>query len=431
MPAPAPPTAASDGAVRRAASPAVVVVTLTLLLGIQPVATDLYLPALPALGRAFGAATGTVQLTLAMLIVAFGVAQLVWGPLADRFGRRPVLFVGLALFTAAGAAAALAGSIEALLACRALQGVGMAAAVTCGRSVVRDLYQPAEGAHVMSQAMGGLGVVSLASPVLGSLAAQAFGWRAAVGLTALFGVGALAWIALRFDETLARRNPRATAPAQVLRNWRDIAVHPTFVAWTLLLCGTYGGLFVMLATSSFVFIEVLGASRLGYGAFLASNALAYIGGTVLCRRLLAVMPPHRAVRFGAALSLAGGALLAGLSLLGVQSMWAVVLPQWLYALGHGIHQPCGQSGAVGPFAERAGTAASLSGFSMMAVAFATSLVLARCMNGTVLPLTLGVGAFGAFVALVGWTLVQRHGKAPAPAPKADAEAAATATEMAV
>ncbi len=231
---------------------------------------------------------------------------------------------------------------------------------------------------------------------------------------ALFGAVSLAWIAWRFEETVPARNPRATAPSQVLGNWRAIAAHPTFRAWTLLMCASYGGLFVMLASSSFVFVQVLGASRLGYSLFLASNSIAYIAGTMTCRRWLAAMAPQRAVRRGAAFTLAGGALMAGLSLAGVHSAWAIVLPQWLYAFGHGVHQPCGQSGSVGPFAERAGTAASLSGFAMMAVAFAVGLVLGRVMNGTVYPLTLGVGAFAAAVALVAWTLVQRHGTAQAP-----------------
>jgi len=118
-----------------------VVVMLTLLLGIQPVTTDLYLPALPTLQRELGASVGAAQYTLAALIIAFGLGQLVCGPLADRFGRRPVLLVGLSLYTLASLASAAAASIETLIAWRALQGAAMAAAVTCGRSIVRDLFE--------------------------------------------------------------------------------------------------------------------------------------------------------------------------------------------------------------------------------------------------------------------------------------------------
>ena len=406
--------------------PGVVAFTLTLLLGIQPVATDLYLPALPALGRAFGAPVAAVQLTLSALIIAFGVAQLVWGPVSDRWGRRPVLLTGLALFTLGGIGAAFAPGIGGLIGWRAVQGAGMAAAVTCGRSIVRDLYAPAEGARVMSSAMGGLGVLAMLSPLAGSLAASACGWRAAVGATALFGVAALAWTASRFVETLPAANPRATAPAQLLRNWRLIAVHPTFVAWTLLLCASYGGLFTMLAASSFVFIDVLGVGRFGYGCFLAANSLCYIAGTRVCRRLLTRHPLPAVSARGAAFSLLGGVSMLALALAGVHGVWAIAVPQCCFAIGHGVQQPCGQAGSVGPFAEKAGTAASLSGFLMMAVAFAIGLALGRGMDGTVLPMAAGVGAFGTLVALISWTLVRRHG-APPPA----AAAVAVATDAAV
>jgi len=102
--------------------------------------------------------------------------------------------------------------------------------------------------------------------------------------------------------------------------------------------------------------------------------------------------------------------MAGLSLAGVHSVWAIVLPQYLYAIGHGVHQPCGQAGAVGPFPEKAGTAASLSGFAMTVSALLVSLWLGRNLDGTVYPLTLGIGAVSVVLAAVAWTLVQRHGE---------------------
>ncbi|HEV7915521.1 MAG TPA: MFS transporter, partial [Albitalea sp.] len=122
---------------RPSMSPPVVVVMLTLLLGIQPITTDLYLPALPTLATQLNAGVGAAQLTLSALIICFGAAQLVCGPLADRFGRRPVLLSGLALYTLASVLSALAPSIDWLIGWRALQGAAMAAAVTCGRSIVR------------------------------------------------------------------------------------------------------------------------------------------------------------------------------------------------------------------------------------------------------------------------------------------------------
>ena len=389
----------------------VVVWMLALLLGIQPVTTDLYLPALPSLPRDLNATVGAAQLTLSVLIICFGLAQLACGPLADRFGRRPVLLTGLALYTVASVLAALSPGIGWLIAWRGLQGAAMAAAITCGRSIVRDLFEPHEGARVMSKALGGLGLIALLCPLIGGAIMQWFSWHAALMALAVFGAVLLGFVAWRFEETVSPLNPSATRLGPLWQNWKQITRHPTFVAYTLLLASTYGGLFVMLAASSFVFIDVLGLSRLAYGVVLATNSGAYILGTVLCRRLLVRRGLRATVAIGGALSLSGGALLAVLSLAGAHewSVWAVVAPQWLFALGHGIHQPCGQAGAVGPFRDKAGTAASLSGFCMMLTAFLIGLWLGRGLNGTVFPLTLGIAAASVAVATVAWTLVQRHG----------------------
>jgi len=395
---------------RAGMSPATVVLTLTLLLGIQPITTDLYLPALPTITQAFGAPISAAQLTLSALIICLGFGQLACGPLSDRFGRRPVLLGGVALYTAASVFSAVAPSIDWLIAWRALQGLAMAAAVTCGRSLIRDLYDPLDGARVMSRALTGLGVIAGVSPLAGGLIVTWFDWRAALLVLAVFGALTLAFVALRFEETLVVRNVHATRVLPMLRNWVQIASNPTFRAFAALSSATYGGLFMLLAGSSFVYIEVLGSSPVVYGAILSSGSLSYIVGTLLCRYLLATRGLRGTVAVGGFFSLFGGLSMAGLALAGVHEMWAIALPQALYAVGHGIHQPCAQAGAVGPFPEKAGTAASVSGFLMMLTAFAVGLWLGRSLDGTVYPLTLGVGVFGVAVAAIAWTLVQRHGE---------------------
>ncbi|WP_298831018.1 multidrug effflux MFS transporter [uncultured Piscinibacter sp.] len=387
----------------------VVVLLLTLLLGIQPITTDLYLPALPTLQRDLGASMSATQLTLSALIICFGLAQLVAGPLADRFGRRPVLLTGMVVYTLASVASALAPSIEWLVGWRALQGAGMAAAVTCARSIVRDLFPPQEGARVMSKALSGLGVIAMASPVLGGVMVQWFDWHAALLVVAVFGAVALAAVLWRYEETVPARNPRATQFAPLAANWATVLRHPTFRAWTLLSGFAYGGLFFLLAGTSFVYIGVLGTSKLAYGLIMLSQSFAYFVGTFWCRRLLARHGLRGAVRRGAVFTLAGGVSMAVLALAGVHAVWAVMLPSWLYCLGHGVHQPCGQAGAVGPFPEKAGTAASLSGFWMMAVAFGVGLFLGQTSGTTVYPTTLGLGALSLALCTIAWTLVQRHG----------------------
>jgi DHA1 family bicyclomycin/chloramphenicol resistance-like MFS transporter len=384
---------------------------LVLLLGLQPVTTDLYLPALPTLQADLGAPVAAAQLTLSALVVAFGLAQLVWGPVADRVGRRPVLLAGLGLYVVAACAAAAAPGIGWLVAARALQGAGMAAATACGRAMVRDVFEPVEGARAMARAMTGLGAIAVLSPVVGGLLVEATGsWRATLLGTAVAGAVALAAVAVGLAETLPRRDPRATRPATVLANWREVASNPRFVAWTAVAVGTYGGIFVMLVGSASVYIGVLGVSRVAYGALLASMSLFYIVGTLVARGVIARHGLAGTVRRGAALSMAGGVAMAALALARVETVWAILLPTWLYALGHGLNQPCAQVGAVAPFPEKAGTAASLSGFAMMAAAFATGLVLGAVHDGTTRPMALALAFHGTLLAVVAATLVARHGE---------------------
>jgi DHA1 family bicyclomycin/chloramphenicol resistance-like MFS transporter len=386
-----------------------VAVALALLLGLQPVTTDLYLPALPSLARSLSAPMSAVQLTMSALILAFGLAQLVWGPVADRIGRRPVLLAALTGFLAASIGAALAPGIGWLVAWRIAQGALLAAAVVCARAMVRDLYEPAEGARVMSLGLSGLGLIAISSPLLGGALAATGGWRAALAAVAVIGALTLLFVWRALPETIRQRDPRATQLAPLAANVRAVLRHPTFIAWTALTASTYGGLFTILAASPFVYIDLLGLTPMQFGVAMATGSLSYITGTIVCRRWLLRHGLRGTVRRGALFTLAGGLSLLGLAALGVQAVWAVLLPQCLYAFGHGVHQPCGQTGAVGPFPHAAGVASAWAGCALALVAFVVGLWLGQAIDGSVWPLAFGVATWSVITATVAWTLVQRSG----------------------
>jgi MFS transporter, DHA1 family, multidrug resistance protein len=396
---------------RERMSPALIVTLLALLLGTQPITTDLYLPTLPGLAKDLNSPMGSTQLTLSALLFAFGFSQLLLGPAADRYGRRPVLLGGLSIFVLASIGSTLAADIGALVAWRALQGVGMAAAVVCARAMVRDLYVPADGARIMSKALSGLGFIALASPLLGGLLATVLGWRHALAATGVFGALCLAMVMWALPETVPTRNPLALRIAPMFAQWGRILRHPTFTAWALLIACTYGGLFAFLAASSFVFIDVLGSSRMAFGLYIAGCSICYIVGTFWCRRWLLRHGLAGAVKRGAVFTLAGGVSMVALAWAGVVSPWAIAVPQFVYSFGHGIHQPCGQAAVVGPFPQHAGAASALAGFLLAAMAVAVGAWLGVAMNGTVYPLVTTLGAMSVATALVAWTLVQKHGEA--------------------
>lgn len=381
---------------------------IALLLGLQPLTTDLYLPALPALTRQLAAPMHLAQMTMAALMLSFGIAQLVWGPLADRFGRRPVLLTGLSLYLLASVAGVLAPNIETLIAARVTQGAAMAAAVVCARAMVRDLYEPNEGAHVMSRGLSGLALIAIASPPLGGLVAHWFGWRGTLAVVTLVSALALQLVWRHLPETLARSNPQAIRLSALALQWWRILCHPTFFAWTALIAASYGGIFTLLSASSFVYIEVLGLDPGVFGAVLGSGSVSYLIGTIVCRRWLLRLGMAGAVARGALFTLIGGAAMVVVALSNTASLWTILLPQWLYSFGHGLHQPCGQAGAVAPFPKAAGAAAALAGFVLALVAFLVGRWLGVALDGTVRPMALCLGFWALVTSGIAWTLVQRH-----------------------
>ena len=243
---------ASDATASPAVPAWVAVMAVGLLTGLQPLSTDMYLPALPEMQRALSLTSPQVQWTLSVLIMAFGAGQLVWGPVADRIGRQPVLRWGLGLYALASAAATLAPDLSIVLLARIAQGASLSAAVVCGRAMIRDLYQPEEGAKVMTKGMGLLGVLALLGPVVGAVAATLGGWRATMALLLLFSSLILLFIWRHLPETLpAHRRQPAQSWLTLVSQWWRISKHPTFRAHTLLTSSTYGGLYVYLALSAF------------------------------------------------------------------------------------------------------------------------------------------------------------------------------------
>jgi DHA1 family bicyclomycin/chloramphenicol resistance-like MFS transporter len=376
-------------------------IILVLLLGTQAVATDLYLPALPQIADDLQHPAGRVQWTLTAFVLAYGLAQLGAGALADRYGRRRTLLWGLGLYVGAALAGALATQLAVLVASRALQGVATAACVIGVRAIIRDSYAGAAGMGIMARSMTGMAVLSFVSPVLGGLTAEYLGWHATMGAVAVFGI--LAWIAVytSFAETLAR------APGAVEASFLSFLRNPQFVCSSLLAGLSFTGAIGFLLLSPFVFIGGFGMSRLEYGFMPALCSLAFLIGTVACRSCLRRWRVPRVVRLGAALSLLGGASQFLLWYFGVRSVWALMLPQCIFMLGHGFNQPCGQGGAVEPFPQHAGRAAALSGMIITGSAFIGGQVIAASAAAPSETLVTAMTAISIALGLLGWVALPR------------------------
>ena len=376
---------------------------LALLLGSQPVATDLYLPALPAIA----AELGNPALTLTGLMLAFGVSQLILGPLSDRLGRRPVLLAGCAAYALTSFAGAWVTTLFWLVVCRCFQGVAMAALVVCARASVRDLYAPTEGTKVLSRGLSGLGLVALASPLMGAITVAYFSWHATFIVLGVYGVIAFAWVWFYYVES---RPDIVPDQASVLGRGATLAVLKgrRFRAWTLMLVASYSTLFCFLLSSGFVYIKVFAFSPLACGFTLAANSVAYISGTYWCRHLLANRTPYQAVRLSAMFAVVGAILMTVVAFaIGTPQPWAMIVGQCLIAISHGVNQPCGQAGAIGDFPEHAGRAAAFSGFAMMGAAFICGQLIAPSLGTSAWPLVMSNVIGSAGIASVAWVILPR------------------------
>jgi DHA1 family bicyclomycin/chloramphenicol resistance-like MFS transporter len=392
-------------------SQGMMVLLLAALFGLVPVTTDLYLPALPNLAQSFGASMVQAQLTLTAMLLAFGTSQLFWGPLSDKWGRRPVLLGGIAVYAASAVACALAPAIEALVAARTLQGIAMGACVMAARAIIRDLYEPVQGAKIMSQALSGLGLIACTCVPIGGFLTELLGWRWALSSLVLFAAITGLLIYFYFDESLLSRNPKALQIKTLWASVKDIARHPTFQAYNALSTVSFAGLFTFLAISSFVFTQSMGLTQTAYGLLMMSMSMSFMIGTFICRWLLLRMSVQSCVFMASYVSLLAGLLLMYVAYFGPGQTWfgawAVMAPVNLYLLAHGVHQPCGQSGSIAPFPQMAGTASALNGFTMMLVAFGMGTWIGTHMTDPLLSMAHGLMLWSTCLALIGTFAVRK------------------------
>ena len=397
----------------RLAAAGLTAVTILLLTAglsmLQPLSTDLYLSTLPGIAAYFSASVSSVQSTLWIFIAAFGLWQLVAGPLSDRFGRYPIVIAGAFTYCVASALAMLAQSLEVLVVGRILQAIGACTCLVGARGFVRDLYPPTEGARMIAGAATLMSLAPLIGPLIGAALYVRFGWRSSFAVMAAFSLLLAGFAALKLRETNTRRNPHALRLVRMLGTYAAVARSRVFRAYALSAAATYGALFAFLSGSSFVFIDVLGQTPISFALWFSGMVIGYLSGTVVCRRLLAAHGIQRTVFVGASVQVTAGLAMAALALAGLHHPAALGVPMFFIGLSHGVIQPPVQSAAVAPFAHAAGAAAALLGFTMMLVAAVIGIWIGFSYDATVYPLALTICACGLASATIAFTWVRRDG----------------------
>jgi len=372
---------------------------LVALTALGEVSTQLIIPGLGAIEQALAAPQGSALMALSAFVAAFGLGQLLFGPLSDRIGRRPVLLAGLTLYVLATLSMLLVTDIQQFIAARVLQGLGACAALVLARTVVRDVWKT-EAGPAMALTMIGMLYAIVVAPMAGGLLIKLFGWHAPIVLAGVIGSVVLVLAVLFFRESNLHLDPRAAHWRTLGGQYLDLLKDRQYRAYAVALACTYGAMFAVIAGSSAVFINLLGLSSLEYGINFGLIVSMLIVGSTYTRRNIMRLGPQRIVTIGVTLVAAGGVLalliyaLFGLSVVGLD------LPIALATLGGGLVLPGAVTGGVMPNAHRAGLAAGLMGFAQMFGATCSGVLLSHLRDGSATPMIViqAVFAVTAFVA---------------------------------
>lgn len=390
----------------RRADSAPVIVLLTVLVALGPISTDLYLPSLPSLMRYFSASEAEVQLTLSIFLVGLAASQLVYGPLSDRFGRKPVLLAGLVIYLAASIACMLAPSIESLIAARFLQALGACVGPVLCRAVVRDVYGREGAARVLSYLAAAMAIAPLLGPILGGYLQAWFGWRANFAALVIYGLGGLAGAAALLPETHHDRNPLATRPSNILETYLMLAGQRRYVGYVLSSAFGYSGIFCFISGSSFVLMGMMKLEPNAYGYCFAAVVAGYIVGATLAGRLARKVTIHHMIAAGGAIALVGGIVLVALASAGIDTVMAIVAPTTVYLFGVGMVMANSMAGAIGPYPRAAGAASALLGFTQMSTAALVGAAIGHAADGTQMPMVIALALSAVAGPVSYWTLVR-------------------------
>jgi len=379
---------------------------LSLLTGLGPLSMDMYLPSLPAIGEALHGSIAQVQLTISSYLFGFAAGQIIYGPVSDRFGRRPVILAALVLYGIGSVFCAVTQSIETLTAVRFVQALGGAGAIVLARAVVRDLYSGVRAGRELSLMGSITAFAPIVAPAIGGVLQTAFGWRASFILLLIFALCAAATAARLLPETLRERTPGPFSFSTMAALYRSVLVHRGFLANLGILTTSFVGLFAWVSGASVVMQGVYGLSPAAFGATYAVGALGYMVGTSIAARVVMRIGLDRTMGIGATIQAAGGVAMAAAVALGLGSVAWLVGAMTLYLAGMGFVLPQTQASALTPFPDRAGTASSLMGFAQQSCAAIAAAAIGAFLGRSAWPVAGTLAAMG-LLALAIWAATRR------------------------
>lgn len=360
------------------------------------ISIDMYLPAMPAIGRSLGATPAEVQRTLSALFAGLAIGQIVYGPLSDRVGRRPPLIGGIALFIAASAVCALSRNVELLIAARFVQGLGACSALVISRAFVRDSYDHQETARILSLIALVFGVVPVLAPLIGGFVLSFGDWHSIFWLIALFGLVVMVAVCISLPETRSAATAAIARDETALRAYGALLRNRRLLGYVL--AGAFNGasLFTYIGASPDLIIGTYGVSPQDFGWIFGANAIGMVVGSQLNRRLLLRFEADKVLAGATLVQLLWGALMVLAALSGVGGMWGVLAPLFLILSAYGFMAANSTAGALSVDPNRAGTTSGLLGVASFAVGAVATALAGELHDGTALPMALSMT--GALIA---------------------------------
>lgn len=343
------------------------------LLAVTSLATDTYLPAMPTMAAQLG---GNVELTISGFLAGFAIAQLVWGPISDRIGRKIPLFIGMAIFIVGSLGCAFSESIASLVFWRIIQAIGACTAPMLGRAMVRDLYQRQEAARVLSILTLVLSIAPIAGPFVGALILEYFNWHGIFIMLVIIGV--LLFLAIfSLEETHPEQKRNLSRPwYESFGNYGKLLKNATFMRYTLCIACFYIGVYAFVTASPYLYIEYFHIPPTHFAWLFSVNILGVMTLSVINSRLVSRFTFTTLLKTASAIAFAACAILMLLTVLGIHHILAVAIPLFIFFSMNGILAATATAGALDGVPEMAGSGAALIGSLQYGSGIISSVLLA-------------------------------------------------------
>ena len=388
------------------------IVLLGAVTAFAPVSIDMYLPALPILGKEFGASAGHVQLSVASFFLGLAVGQGFYGPLSDRFGRTRPLYAGLLLFVVASIGCALAPSINFLIVVRFFQALGACSGQVISRAVVRDLFEPREAVQVFSLLVLVMGVSPVLAPLLGGQILQWFPWRTIFWVIALLGAMGLIGSLVRLKET-HHGERKSLLIGNVLRTYTDLLTDRGFLGYVLTGGMAMAGMFAYIVGSPYVFMEHFQVTTSRFGLFFGINALGLVLAAQLNARLVRHFASDVIIRKVLAVQVITGSLLFVGAWSGFLQLYGVATLLFIYVSSVGCLFPNITAMAMAPQGARAGSASAMIGVIQFVLAAGSASLIGATNSGAAVPMAVVIAVCSVLAVALYWTMVQGPRSRPA------------------